>query len=122
MVHVSEKLSAAVTKDGRKKMEIAAAAGISAVVLSKYLNLKGGVQPKVDTLTKLARALGLPLSYFYQDGAGDDRVGGDENKWKARALRAGAKLKHLQRACNALGQHVSTLGMTVDDFSKIISE
>lgn len=119
-MQISEKLSEAIAKDGRKKMEIAAAAGISAVALSKYL--KGGVQPKVDTLTKLAKALGLPLSYFYQDGEDGMCATSGENEWMERALRAEAKLKHLQRACNALGQHVSALGMTVDDFSKIISE
>lgn len=120
-MQISEKLTAAVKKDGRLKKEIAAAAGISAVALSKYLS--GTVQPKVESLTKLANALHLPLSYFYPDGAPTEphAAPDGESAWKERALRAEAKLAHLQRACNALGQHVSALGMTVDDFSKIIS-
>ena len=101
------------------KKEIAAAAGISAVALSKYLS--GGVQPKVPALTKLANALHVPLSYFYQDAEpSSPPIPDGESDWKERALRAEAKLAHLKRACSALGKHVSALGMTVDDFSKII--
>lgn len=103
------------------KKEIAAAAGISAVALSKYLS--GGVQPKVAALTKLANALHVPLSYFYHDSEPLTQTPGDgEQEWKERALRAEAKLAHLKRACSALGKHVSALGMTVDDFSKIITD
>lgn len=43
-------------------------------------------------------------------------------EWKMRAPVAEAKLEHLRRAVQALGQHVSALGLTVDDFSRIISE
>ncbi len=43
-------------------------------------------------------------------------------EWKRRALVAEAKLKNLQEACNAMGQHVQALGCTVQSFGRIISE
>ena len=42
-------------------------------------------------------------------------------EWRERALVAEAKLAHLKSACAALGQHVSALGVTVKNFSDIIS-
>lgn len=120
-MQICSKLAQAVAKSGRLKKEIAAEAGISAVALSKYLN--GVVVPKTATLTKLANALNVPLSYFYgTESESSPLPSNDESEmWKARALKAEAKLAHLARACSALGKHVSALGITVEDFSKIIS-
>lgn len=120
-MQIFEKLTQAVDNDGRKKKEIAEAAGISAVALSKYL--AGTITPKPPTLTKLAKALNLDLSYFFDMAETPQKKEeeGDLQHWKRRALEAEAKLSHLRTACAALGQHVSALGITVEDFSRIIS-
>lgn len=109
---------------GLTQREIAARAGINPVYLNRWLKQKRALTD--DNIAKVAQVLGVDLAKATEklpsnEEIGNLSAGSQMEAWKERALRAEAKLAHLQRACNALGQHVSALGMTVDDFSKIIS-
>lgn len=112
-------------KSGLTQREIAARAGINPVYLNRWLKGKRGLP--ADSIGKVAEILGVDITALTAGlpqprSEGGNAAGNETEQWMERALRAEAKLAHLQRACQALGQHVSALGMTVDDFSKIISE
>lgn len=112
-------------KSGLTQREIAARAGINPVYLNRWLKGKRGLP--ADSIGKVAEILGVDITALaaglpQPKSEGGNAAGNETEQWMERALRAEAKLAHLQRACQALGQHVSALGMTVDDFSKIISE
>lgn len=64
-------------------------AGMSQVTLSKYIS--GVVVPKKDNLTKIAKALGKDLSYFYSEEDEKDLL-----YWKEKALAAEKKLGELK--------------------------
>jgi len=91
---ISEKLKTAVEASGLKKKEIAEASGISQVALSKYLG--GVVTPKQENLSKIAKALGVDLNYFYSDGEGAVLSARELEHWKRRALDAEGKLLALK--------------------------
>lgn len=112
-------------KSGLTQREIAARAGINPVYLNRWLKGKRGLP--ADSIGKVAEILGVDITALAaglprQRDENGNAERSETEQWMERALRAEAKLAHLQRACQALGQHVSALGMTVDDFSKIISE
>ena len=91
-MNLSEKLKSAIDASGLKKKTVADLAGISPVALSKYL--KGEVTPKVENLTKIAKALNLSPSYFYEDTTD---VYNELERWKARAMAAEKKLQSLRQ-------------------------
>lgn len=92
---ISEKLKAAIEASGLKKKDVAEAAGISQVALSKYLG--GIITPKQENLSKIAKALGVDLAYFYaEDGEGNQLSTMELEHWKRRALDAEGKLLALK--------------------------
>ncbi len=93
-MRISERLKTAVEASGLKKKEIAEASGISQVALSKYLG--GVIIPKQGNLSKIAKALGVDLNYFYSDGEGDTLSSKELEHWKRRALDAEGKLQALK--------------------------
>ena len=113
-----------VKSSGLTQRVIAQKAGINPVYLNRWLTGKRTLSE--ENAKKVASVLGVDITNIARKLPDDADIGNlpelqQMEAWKERALRAEAKLAHLQRACNALGQHVSALGMTVDDFSKIIS-
>ncbi len=89
---ISQKLKQAVDHSGLKKKDVAARAGITQVALSKYLS--GEVTPKMENLTKIANALGLSPSYFYDYPEDQTEL----QMWRQRALDAESKLSMLKSA------------------------
>ncbi len=84
--------------------------------------------PTEENLQKVADALMVKITDLTDIITTERKVPTDAReletelyKWRERALVAEAKLAHLQSACTALGQHVSALGVTVKNFSEIIS-
>ena len=85
--------------------------------------------PSDENLQKMAEILGVTITDITEGITEPREVPKDKRElevelfeWRERALVAEAKLTHLQSACAALGQHVSALGLTVKNFSDIISE
>lgn len=97
-MNFSQKLEEAIAASGKKKQEIAALAGLSPVALSKYIN--GVVTPKTDNLTKIAKALGVELSYFYDTAS--DASCDEATLWKIRYQEAQAENAKLKERLHTL--------------------
>lgn len=108
---ISERISLAISRSGKRSKDIAEALGVSEVTMSKYVN--GVSTPKNDYLITLAQALNVSVSWLLtgEDGGMDDECA----KWKARALKAEKKLSEMK---NLVGK----LGDLTKDLTTIVSE
>lgn len=93
---ISERISAAVARSGRKAKDIAAALGISEVTMSKYVN--GISTPKNDYLITLAQELNVSVSWLLTGQGEVESVKGEPTyaEWKRRAIEAERKLEVLR--------------------------
>jgi len=53
---------------GREARTISERTGISETTISRWRNRRAPANPSLDTLVRLARALGVPLVYLISDG------------------------------------------------------
>ncbi|MBQ4593047.1 MAG: helix-turn-helix transcriptional regulator [Akkermansia sp.] len=127
LAKISSNLRHLVRRDGRTQRQIAEAAGINPVYVNRWI--KGQRMPSDENLQKMAEILGVIITDITEGITETREIPKDKRElevelfeWRERALVAEAKLAHLQSACAALGQHVSALGLTVKNFSDIISE
>lgn len=117
VMKISEKLKTVVEASGLKKKEIAEASGISQVALSKYLG--GVVTPKQENLSKIAKALGVDLGYFYSDGDEVILSADELEHWKRRALDAEGKLLALRDVWPSINRTYSLLRQSfANNFSR----
>lgn len=124
---ISRNLTRLIRLDGRRQKEIAESAGVNPVNLCRWA--KGKSLPSLETVARLADTLGVSPEEITRQAPGESSncnvINASEERelyeWRERALIAEAKLEHLQKACAALGEHVSALGTTVKNFSDIIS-
>lgn len=126
LAEISANLRRLVKLDGRSQKQIADAAGVNPVYLNRWI--KGQRMPTEENLQKVADVLMVRIADITDKITTDRKTPTDAREletelyeWRERALVAEAKLAHLQSACAALGQHVSALGVTVKNFSEIIS-
>lgn len=126
LAEISANLRRLVRLDGRSQKQIADAAGVSPVYLNRWM--KGQRMPTEENLQKVADALMVKITDLTDKITTERKAPTDAREletelyeWRERALVAEAKLAHLKSACAALGQHVSALGVTVKNFSDIIS-
>lgn len=124
MEEISSYLLVLVKNSGRKQRDIATQAGINPVYLNRWI--KGNRPLSAENLQKVAKAMQVDITNMsiklpQPPETETGRMTAELEQWKERAMKAEAKLAHLERACAALGQHVSALGITVENFSKIIS-
>lgn len=127
LAKISSNLRHLVRRDGRTQRQIAEAAGLNPVYVNRWI--KGQRMPSDENLQKMAEILGVTITDITEGITESREVPKDKRElevelfeWRERALVAETKLAHLQSACAALGQHVSALGLTVKNFSDIISE
>lgn len=97
----SEKLSKIIRASGKDQKEVAAAAGITPVTLSRWVN--GHRVPKPEDFQKVAEVLGLPETFFddalAEEAADAESERNDELRyWKDRAEKAEARLRALTAA------------------------
>ncbi len=116
-----------IQESGKKQSDIAQALGVSYVTVNRWV--KGGRNISPEHFAALCAYLGVEnassdteLSKVKELTQMQEKSEPSAEEWKRRALVAEAKLKNLQEACNAMGQHVQALGCTVQSFGRIISE
>lgn len=95
----SKTLRLIIQKDGRNQRELAEAAGITPVTLSRWLS--GAREPRATELQQLAGVLGVTVTDL-MDNPLTDEEGLTTEDWKARALRAEAQLAELKAGDRAL--------------------
>ena len=89
----SKTLRRIIQKDGRNQRELAEAAGITPVTLSRWLS--GTREPRAAELQQLADALQVAVADL-TDNPLTDEEGLTVEDWKERALRAEAQLAELK--------------------------
>ena len=95
----SKTLRRIIQKDGRNQRELAEAAGITPVTLSRWLS--GTREPRATELQQLADALGVTVTDL-TDNPLTDEDGLTAEDWKARALKAEAKLAELKTSAHII--------------------
>lgn len=95
----SKNLRRFIQKDGRTQRDIAEAAGITPVTLSRWLS--GAREPRATELQQLADALGVQVISL-TDETLTDEDGLTREDWKARALKAEAKLAELKASAHIM--------------------
>lgn len=117
-------LSIYLKKRGVKQKDLADFLNVNLITLNRWATGQRAIKPtylsKIAEFLKVSPEDLLSLNLVLDSPLNQDN--NDLSSWRERALIAEAKLAHLRLACKTLGQHVATLGSTVDDFSKIISE
>ncbi len=128
---ISRNLSRVLDRTGWSQVRLAEAIGVNPVTVNRWIKKNRKVD--YEYIVASAEALGVTVEELtgpypaILSNTGEDAPDvplPDEPsaaEWKRRALAAEAKLKHLQEACSAMGQHVEALGCTVRHFGSIIS-
>lgn len=108
---ISERISLALSRSGKRSKDVAEMLGVSEVTMSKYTN--GVSTPKNDYLITLAQALNVSVSWLLTGTEGGEN---DEcARWKTRALDAEKKLSEMKTL-------VAKLGDLTKDLTSIVSE
>ncbi|MDX1347400.1 MAG: helix-turn-helix domain-containing protein [Thiomicrorhabdus chilensis] len=92
-LHIGKIINTARKKQGLTIADIAEQSGISRGMLSKIEN--GQVSPSLDSLLKISRALGVPISSFFREF--DSEEGGAQlvrSEEKLEVVRRGTKVGH----------------------------
>ena len=97
----SERLSQIIRASGKDQKDVATAAGITPVTLSRWVN--GHRVPRADDFQRVAEVLGLPASFLddaLAEEAADAAAAQDDelHYWKDRAEKAEARLRALTEA------------------------
>ncbi len=102
-----EKLRQIIQASGKSQKELAAAAGITEVTLSRWV--QGKREPREQEFARLAKVLGVPLSEFNELTSKEPTP----EEWKQRALTAEAALAKIRE-----GQHVDVdlNGMDAEEY------